>query len=190
MGSARAGMRSNRMPRQIRRPCSGLRSTGAALPTQGCGPRSRVAAQGKACFLAFPVELEDPSRGATGADLQVQPSRVGQATSLFVRGASGVLAVWICQHRGTAFNGFCPSQSGSGLLVPRNVPRSCSSCQCMPLYTTARQAIDLPMKKGARCIFLAPFGISSGAGDGNRTHVICLGSKSPTIERHPRWPAL
>lgn len=26
----------------------------------------------------------------------------------------------------------------------------------------------------------------AGAGDGNRTHVICLGSKSPTIERHPQ----
>ena len=30
---------------------------------------------------------------------------------------------------------------------------------------------------------------SDGAGDGNRTHVICLGSKSPTIERHPRCAA-
>ena len=29
-----------------------------------------------------------------------------------------------------------------------------------------------------------------GAGDGNRTHVICLGSKSPAIERHPRCAQL
>ena len=27
---------------------------------------------------------------------------------------------------------------------------------------------------------------SFGAGEGNRTLVICLGSKSPTIKRHPR----
>ena len=60
-----------------------------------------------------------------------------------------------------------------------------TDCLWLPLYAPRGQNVDSPMKKAARWVFLAAFDISCGAGDGNRTHVICLGSKSPTIERHP-----